>query len=156
MSPMKSRTTSNSVLIAIGVFVAILVVVAVVLAVQPTRTFDADTPEGAAQGYYEAMLDGDEELASTYMTEELKDSCEGRFRYVDEGEDARIVITGTEIRDDRAQLDVMIEVSYGDGPFDGGSYDQDEKVMLELHGDRWLISDPTWPMDRYGCGGFEG
>ncbi|MEE8457497.1 MAG: hypothetical protein V3S28_05565 [Acidimicrobiia bacterium] len=153
---MKPTTTSNSVLVVIGVVVAVLVVVAVVLAVQPPKTFDTDTPEGAVQRYYEAVLDGDDDLASTYMTEDLNESCGREFRYFDKGEDARIVIVASRIEDDRAELDVTIEVSYGDGPFGGGSYDQDETVRLERHGDRWLISEPTWPMDRYGCGEFEG
>lgn len=153
---MKPTTTSNSVLVAIGVLVAVLVVVAVALALQPPKTFDADTPEGAAQRYYEAVLDGDDDLASTYMTEDLMDSCGREFRYFDKGEDARIVIVGSKIEDDRAELDVAIEVSYGEGPFGGGSYDRDETVRLVRHGDRWLIDEETWPMDRYGCGAFEG
>jgi hypothetical protein len=153
---MKPTTTSNSVLVVIGVVVAVLVVVAVVLAIQPPKTFDADTPEGAAQRYYEAVLDGDDDLASTYMTEDLNESCGREFRYLDKGEDARIVIVASEIEDDRAELDVTIEVSYGEGPFGGGSYDQDETLRLERHGDLWLIMEPTWPMDRFGCGEFEG
>jgi len=47
---MKSNKTSNSVLVAIGVFVALLVVAAIVLAIQPPTTFDPATPEGATQG----------------------------------------------------------------------------------------------------------
>ena len=153
---MKSNKTSNSVLVAIGVFVALLVVAAIVLAIQPPTTFDPATPEGAAQGYYEAILDGDDELAFTYLTEELRDECDGEFWWRDESEDARIVITRSEINGDRAELGVTIEISYGDGPFGGGSYDQKETLAFELQGDRWLISEPTWPMDRYGCGLVEG
>ena len=52
---------------------------------------------------------------------------------------------------DSAELDVRIEIAYGGGPFGGGSYDQEESVELERHGDRWLISQATWPMDRYAC-----
>ncbi len=153
---MKPKTTSNSVLLAIGAFVAILVAVAVVLAIQPPKTFDADTPEGAAQRYYKAALDGEDDLAFTYMTEDLKESCGGELRYFDKGEDARIVIVSSTIEGDRAKLEVTIEVSYGDGPFGGGSYDRDETLRLERQNDRWLITEPTWPMDRYGCGAFEG
>jgi hypothetical protein len=156
MLVMKPKTTSNSVMLAIGAFVAILVAAAVVLAIQPPKSFDADTPEGAAQRYYNAVLDGDDDLASTYMTDDLNDSCGREFRYFDKGEDARIVIVSSTIEDEQAELEVTIELSYGDGPFGGGSYDQDETMRLERHGDRWLITEPTWPMDRYGCGKFEG
>ncbi|GMQ94852.1 MAG: hypothetical protein BMS9Abin12_2362 [Acidimicrobiia bacterium] len=155
MFSMKAKTSSNTVLTAIGVAVALLIVVAVVLALRPPEEFDPGTPEGAAQGYYQAILDGDEDLASTYMTEELRASCNGRFWYYEDGEDARIVITRSEGNGSDAELDVTIEVSYGEGPF-GGSYDQNETLVLEHRGNRWLISEPTWPMDVYACNGPEG
>jgi hypothetical protein len=156
MLVMKPKATSNSVLLAIGVFVAILVAAAVVLAIQPPATLDADTPEGAAQRYYKAVLDGDDDLAFTYMTDDLKDSCGQELQYFDKGEDARIVIVASTIEDEQAELEVTIEVTYGDGPFGRDSYDRDETMRLERHGDRWLITEPTWPMDRYGCAEVEG
>lgn len=153
---MKAKPTSNSVLMIIGAFVALLLVVAVVLAIQPPKTFDPLTPEGTVQGYYEAVLDEDYELAFTFLTEEARDSCELDFWYLRRDEDVRIVIVGSEIADERAELDVTIEVFYGEGPFNGGSYSEDETVRLELRGDLWLISEPTWPMDRFACEKNEG
>lgn len=148
---MGSATRSRTVLLVVGSLVGLLVAVAVVLALQPPPVFDASTPEGAAQGYYQALLDGDEELAATYMTEELQQACDGGFWYYDRRKDARIVIVRSVVDGDSAELDVRIEIAYGGGPFGGGSYDQEESVELERHGDRWLISQATWPMDRYAC-----
>lgn len=148
---MKSPTRSRTVLLVVGSLVGLLVVVAIVLALQPPPVFDPSTPEGAAQGYYQALLDGDEDLARTFMTEDLQKACDRSFTFYNKEDDTRVVITRTEIDGDRAELDIGIEIAYGGGPFGGGSYDQDETVELELHGDRWLISEPTWPMDRYAC-----
>ena len=148
---MSTKARSNTILAAIGTVVGVLVIVGVILALQPPPKFDPGTPEAAAQGYYEAVLDDDDELAASYMTDELKRDCNGEFWYRDTSSGARIVITRSEVDGERAELDVTIETSYGEGPFGGGSYDQDETVVLELRGDRWLISEPTWPMDEYRC-----
>lgn len=148
---MKSQTRSSSILTAIGLLVAVLVVVAVVLALRPTEVFDPTTPEGTAQGYYEAVIDGDENLAFSYTTEELREACGGTFGFYEEGEDARIVITDSDTRGDTTRLDVVIEVQYGENPFSAGSYKRDETITMERRGDRWLISKPTWPMYQYQC-----
>lgn len=148
---MKPTVGSRTILLGIGSLVGLLIAVAVFFALQPSPTFEPSTPEGAAQGYYQALLDGDADLARSYMTVELQGTCEGPFRWYNEEDDTRIVITRTEIEGDRAELDVNITITYGEGPFGGGSYGEDDIVVLERRGNRWLISEPTWPMDRYGC-----
>ncbi len=149
---MSTDTRSNTALIVIGVVVAVLVVVAVVFAVQPPPTFEPGTPEATAQGYFQAINDGDEDLAETFMTDDLVKDCDGHYWYYETDTNNRVVITDTAIDGDTAKLDVQITVSYGDGPFGGGSYTEDETVTMERQGDTWLISEPAWPMDRYACG----
>lgn len=149
---MTQRNPSNAVLMAIGVIVALLVVVAVVFALQPPTQFDPNTPEGTAQGYFQALNDGDTELAETFMTEELRTQCASEWWYFDIDASNRVVITHSQIDGNKARIDVNIESSYGDGPFGGGSYDQDETLTMERYGEIWLISEPAWPMDRYACG----
>lgn len=148
---MTIETHSRTALLVIGSLVGLLVAVAIVLALQPPRVFDPATPEGTAQGYYQAIVAGDEDRAATYMTRELREACEGNFWFYREGEDARIVITDSKIIGDDAELEITIEVSRGEGPFGGGSYDQAATLTMERHGDRWLIAEPTWPMDMYRC-----
>ena len=152
MAVMTQKRTSNTVLLAIGVVVALLVVVAVVFALQPPEQFDPTTPEGTAQGYFQAINDGDEDLAQTFMTDELREVCDGVWWYHERGAASRVVITNTEIDGDTARVKVSITVSYGEGPFDGGSYGEDEILTMEHEGNTWLISKPTWPMDPYACG----
>ncbi len=122
------------------------------VALQPPPTFDPGTPEATAQGYFQAISDGDEELAESYMTDELVDACSGQWYFYDIRESPSVVITDSEIDGDTAKLGITIDVSYGGGPFDGASYDQDETLTMEHRVDVWLISKPTWPMDRYACG----
>jgi hypothetical protein len=152
MAGMTQKGTSNTVLLVIGVVVALIVVVAVVFALQPPTQFDPSTPEGTAQGYFEAINDVDEDLARTFMTNELRLACDGEWWFYERGSANRVVITDTEIDGDTARIKVNIAVSYGEGPFNGGSYDQDETLVMVSEGDLWLISKPTWPMDPYACG----
>jgi hypothetical protein len=149
---MERGIASNAILIAIGVSVALLVAVSIFFALQPPTEFDPHSPQGAAQGYYRAIEDRDDELAETFMTDELAQSCDGHWWYDDMESSNRVVITSTKIDGDTARVDVDITISYGDDPFDGGSYDQQETLTMVHIGDVWLISRPVWPMDRYACG----
>ncbi len=149
---MERGTVSNVILITIGISVGLLIIVSIFFAVQPPTEFDSNTPEGTAQGYFRAINDRDEELAESFMTDDLRTSCDGRWWYEDTGSTSRVVITNTSIDGKTARVEVDITVSYGDEPFGGGSYDQDETITMERVGDVWLISRPIWPMDRYACG----
>ena len=148
---MVDKTRSGTVLKVIGVFVALLVVVAIVFAVQPPEQLDPHTPEGTAQGYFQAVNDGDRELAETFMTEALIDACHDAWTHVDHDETSRVVITDTTIGAETAEIRVAITVSYGDEPFGGGSYDRTETLTLKRSGDFWLIAEPTWPLETYAC-----
>lgn len=148
---MSTRARSNTVLVAIGIVVVLLIGVAVIFSLQPPPTFDPGTPEPTAQGYFQAISDGDEDLAESYMTDDLARACSGQWHFYEMRGNHSVVITSSEIDGDTAKLRVTIRVSYGDGPFGGGSYDQDETLTMERHGDVWLIAKPVWPMDRYAC-----
>jgi hypothetical protein len=149
---MERGTASNAILLTIGVAVVLLVAVSVYFAVQPPTQFDPQSPQGTAQGYFQAINAGDEQLAESFMTDDLTTACDGHWWYDDMERTSRVVITSTEIDGNTANVAVDITVSYGDEPFGGGSYDQDERITMEHVGDVWLISEPIWPMDRYACG----
>lgn len=156
MTAMAQRPTSNIVLVVIAVMVAVLVAVAVVFALQPPTEFDPNTPEGTAQGYFRAVNDGDQDLAETFMTDELRTKCHWEWWFRDATESSRVVITDTEIEGDSASVSVAITVSYGEEPFGGSSYDEKQVMAMERAGDSWLISAPVWPMDPYACENLEG
>ncbi len=148
---MERGATSTIILVVVGTLVAVLVAVSVFFALQPPTQFDPNSPEGAAQGYFQAFEDGDEDLATSFLTEDLQEFCDGEWQYRDSESASRVVVTNTKIEGDAATVQVTITVSYGDDPFGGGSYDQDETIRMVRAGDVWLISKLTWPMDAYPC-----
>ena len=153
---MGASDRSRVVLIAIGLVVAVLVGVAVVIALQPPPVFDPATPEGTAQGYFQALHDGDDALVTSYLTDDLIDRCvtypylEDFYQY-EQRKATSVSIVSTEIDGDSARVELVITVTYGEGPFEAGSETFDETVVMEHQGDRWLISEPAWPWDRHSC-----
>lgn len=147
---METDRRSQAVFAVLGVVVAILVVVAVILAVQPPPEFDPATPEGTAQGYFRAVLDDDPDLARTYLTAELADDCDTHELRHFGPDRARVVIAHTEVTGDRARVEVQITETWGDGPFGADSHSFDETLVMEHHGDRWLIARLPWPIE-YTC-----
>jgi hypothetical protein len=148
---MERGATSTIILVVVGTLVAVLVAVSVFFALQPPTQFDPNSPEGTAQGYFQAIEDGDKDLATNFLTEDLQEFCDGEWRYRDFESASRVVINDTKIDGDTATVKVAITVSYGDDPFGGGSYDHDETIKMVRVGDVWLISTLTWPMDAYPC-----
>jgi hypothetical protein len=148
---MERGATSNIILWVVGASVAVLVAVSVFFALQPPTQFDPNSPEGTAQGYFQAIEDGDEDLATSFLAEDLQEFCDGEWQYRDFESASRVVITDTKIDGDAATVEATITVSYGDDPFGGGSYDHDETIRMVRVGDGWLISKLTWPMDAYPC-----
>ena len=153
---MDDHVPSRLVLIAIGVSVVVLVGVAVVIALQPPPVLDPATPEGTAQRYFQAVNGGDADLVASYVTDDVNDRC-GNFvrleelRRHDQNETASVSIVRTEIDGDDAEVEVTITVTYGEDPFSAGSDTFDETLVMRYQGDRWLISEPAWPWDRYSC-----
>ena len=146
---MTTDQRSRRILVVIGALVGVLIGVAVLLALRPPPQFDPATPEGTAQGYFQAVLDGDEDLVFGYLTKALGDRCDvGEMRHVTPDE-ARVVITRTEVDGAGAELEVEITETYGEGPFDAGSFTFDETLVMERHGDRWLIAEIPWPIHIY-------
>lgn len=146
---MKTDQPSRRILVAIGTLVGVLIGVAVMLALRPPPEFNPTTPEGTVQGFLQAVLDDDEDLAFGYLTEPLRDRCNtGEMRHVTPDE-ARVVITRSDIGGAHAELEVEITETYGEGPFDAGSYTFDETLVMERHGDRWLIAEIPWPIHIY-------
>jgi len=140
---------SHRILFMVGALVAVLIGVAIILALRPPTEFEPTTPEGAAQGYFRAVLDGDEDLALGYLTESFDEGCDPGELPSAAPKDARIVITRTEIDGTDAEVEVEISETYGEGPFDSGSYTFDETLVMERHDDRWLIAEIPWPIYDY-------
>lgn len=146
---MSTDQRSRTILVLVATLSVALVGVAVALALRSPARLDPATPEGAAQGFFQAVLDGDEDAALGYVTETLARRCgTGGMRYA-APDDASVVIMHSTVAGGTAELEVEITETRGAGPFGIGTDAFDETVVLERHGDRWLISQVPWPLSYY-------
>jgi hypothetical protein len=146
---MRMDRHSRTVLVVIGAVAVVLIAVAIVVAVQPPQEFDPGTPEGTAQAYYQAILDGDEDLALSYLDESLLADCPRYELGYFTPDSIRVVIANTEIEGDEARVDVVITETWGEGPFGGGSNTLDDTLVMTRSGDTWVISRMPWPIDIF-------
>jgi len=138
---------SRIALIVIGGVAVVLIAVAIVVAVQPPQELDPGTPEGTAQAYYQAILDGDEDLALSYIDEDLIANCSTYELSHFAPDSVRVLIEKTEIDGDDARVDVVITETWGDDPFGGGSNTFDETLLMTRSNEAWVISSIPWPVN---------
>jgi hypothetical protein len=147
---METRTPQRSsrALIWIGLaVVAIIVVAAVAIGLGAPEPLDPTSPEGAVQGYLQAVLDGDEFAAVGFLTPELRDRCNaGDLHQAYLPESSRVVLIDSSIDGDDALVDVKITESWGPTPLDSGEYSFEETFELRRIDEGWAISEIPWPM----------
>lgn len=146
---MRMDRHSRIALSVIGAVAVVLIAVAIVIAVQPSETLDLGTPEGTAQAYFQAILDGDEDLALSYVDEDLVAGCSTHELSYFTPDGGRVVIEQTEIDGGEARVDVVIAETWGEGPFGGGSNTFDETLVMTRSGETWVISRMPWPIDMF-------
>ena len=143
---MKGITRSGLVLGIVGVLLAVLVVVAIVLALQPPEQFDAGTPEATVQSYLQAVADSDQTAAARLMTPDLAKRCGADLSQIRRSpESFRAVILDTEPLGDDLIVNIEITEGSGSGLF-GDSWSFDESLILIQTGDEWLIAEAPWPI----------
>lgn len=124
--------------------------VAAVLLRGGVTDFGPATPEGTAQGYLQAMLDGDHRGALDYLTPELREACRAEARRAWVPESARVALAATLVEGDHAEVDVVITELDAPSPFEPGDlHSVDVTLVMERSGDGWSISERPWPM--WGC-----
>jgi hypothetical protein len=143
---MAGTTRSGMVLGILGALVAVLVVIAIVLAVQPPEQFDPGTPEATVQDYLQAVSDGGQAEVALLMTPELLERCGTdliQLQYSPES--FRAVILDTDPFGDRTAVTVEITQGSGRGLF-GDSWSFEETLIVEQDGAEWLIAEAPWPI----------
>ncbi|MEU1970931.1 hypothetical protein ABZ477_04705 [Microbacterium sp. NPDC019599] len=135
----RSRTTMF-VLIGIVVLVIIVALVAVFARSGPTA-YDESTPEGVVQRYSQAVVDGDDETALTYLLPVIADDCEHQSTGT---QDMRVTLVKTTGDEDRTRVEVLIATVYGDGPFGPSEYENEGVFELSKVGGDWRISTTPW------------
>lgn len=138
---------SRMVLAVIVVLVVAAIAGAAVLSVvRTTPDLDPSTPEGVAQAYFEAVLDGAESDALALLTPELQERCvDGKFRRFFGADSARVVLTSTEIDDGRAEVDVEIDRISDPSLFDLDEHSTRERLVMTETDVGWVISEEPWP-----------
>lgn len=135
----------------VTVAVALLAVVAAVVASgRSVPTYDAGTPEGTVQAYLQAVFDGDDRTAASYLS--TTSGCDvDDFRGAYVAESARVVLRDSRIDGDAAAVEVEIVFSDAGGPFDTYEWSEEQSFDLVREDDSWMLIGRPWPL--YYCQG---
>ena len=143
-----TKTGPDRVLLIGAIVVAVIVVGAALVALTGSEpvTYDPTTPEGTAQRYVQAVLDGDHAAVESFLLEE--EDCEvGPHYYGDQTVRARLIDATT--TGDTAVVDIELTFSGGDPLFGGYGYTESAQIELESTADGWRVDPDSWPY--YPC-----
>lgn len=144
---MNSTRGPDRVLLVGAIVVGVIVVGAALVALtrsEPT-TLDPTTPEGTAQRYVQAVLDGDNVAAQELL---LEDDCDlGPHHFGNDTVRARLV--DSSVTGDEAVVDIELIFSGGDPLFGGYGYEERAQIELDMTPDGWRVAPDSWPY--YPC-----
>ncbi|MBG6239859.1 hypothetical protein IWX78_002849 [Mycetocola sp. CAN_C7] len=129
------------VLLSVLAVLVIIAFVAVFTRGEPAL-LDESTPEGVVQRYSAAVLDGDEDAAIEYLADDVQDECGTVENFA--SDDIRMTLVSTSLRDDSADVDVLITTG-GGGPF-GSEYSYEESFRLVKAGEGWRVETAPWEL----------
>jgi hypothetical protein len=124
---------------AVGLVVVIALVAVLVRGGNPV-TFGENTPEGVVQRYSQAVIDGDDNTALTYVVPDVASSCD----HTGTGEDVRITLLKTQVHDTDATVDVQVTTLTHGGLFGTEEFSNEDSFRLVKSGDSWLIASAPW------------
>lgn len=129
-------TSARRPLIVAAVVLGVLVLVAVLVVLQGTRTVELEpgTPEAVVQAYVAAITDDDRERAAGYL-KEVEEYC-----YDSDPREFRMVLNDVRVTGERAVVDVSVTSGGGD-VFGGGGSMRDQEFVLEMTDGVWLITE---------------
>lgn len=138
-----TKTGPDRVLLIGAVVVGLIVVVAALVALTRSEpaTLDPSTPEGTAQRYVQAILDGDNATAEDMILEE---DCDiGPRFFGDQTVRARMV--NSTVDGDTATVEVELVFSGGDPLFGGYGYEEPAWINLTQVDGTWMVDSDSWP-----------
>ena len=127
---------------------AVLVPIGILLATRSTPQLDPSTPEGAVQGYVQAILDDDRAAARSFLAPVLAQRCPDLGDHHLGDHATSVVVVAVDERGDTLRIRVRFTETPRAEPFGGTPHSYVETFVLEQHGGRWLIIEPPWP-DHY-------
>lgn len=132
--------------IIISTIVLVVVVVSILASTRTATVLNRDTPAGTVQAYLKYVLAGKNDEAIRLISRESSCTVSDLDRaYVVDA--ARVILTGTEVGGDTAQVRVSVEHS-ANGLFNGSS-SEGQIFHLKKSGVSWLLTGVPWPL--YNC-----
>lgn len=143
----RGRRRSVVVLWALVAVVGVaLIVGAVAGALREPAALEAGTPEAAVQAYLQAVIAGEYEQATQYLSAEAAERCDAaELRRADVPE--RLTATLEEVRPAGDGQEVLVHFRAGPPPpqLGGSGYSYTERFLLVDEGGSWRLSDAPWP-----------
>ena len=141
------RRGTNQVLAVVVTLTLILAAVAAFLtSSQETKEYKPSTPEGVVQMYLRDVIAGKNESAIKFLAEgSICDATDLDRSWMPEN--VRVNLRETRLEDDRAFVDVAVDIASG-GPFDD-YYTENHTYRLIRENSAWRILGIPWPM--YSC-----
>lgn len=138
-----TKSGPDRVLLIGAVVVGLIVVVAALVALTRSEpaTLDPTTPEGTAQRYVQAILDGDNTTADDLLLEEDCDIWPNYFG----DQTVRARLTDSTVDGNTATVEVELVFSGGDPLFGGYGYEERALIELERVDGSWLVDPDSWP-----------
>ncbi len=137
------RRPDRTLLIVLGVVVALVVVALVVVFSRGgSEPLDESTPAGVVQRYTEAVIAGDRDAALAYLVDSVQQDCERIDPY--QLDEVRITLASTTERDTTADVEVSVVTTSGGGLFGPSEYQSDEIFKLVREGSGWAILFAPW------------
>jgi hypothetical protein len=144
MTPQSFRAHRSVLVLAVVVGALVIVSLVVVFSRGEPPLLDESTPEGVVQRYSSAVLDGDEDAALGYLSDDAQVDC--GVIAVTETEDVRVSLISTDIEGESAEIAVSIARQSDGGPFGGSGYEYEESFSLTRTGDEWRIETAPWEL----------
>ena len=147
--------SSSRLLIAFGVAIGVLVIVAVVLVLtmpseEGVSLLPEDTPEGTVQRFLLALQAEDYLEAYSYLSPQRTEkipyeewSEEGRLDSPGEKPGWKATLGKSTAKDDEATVKVKVEVLRPSGPFRNPVRTHDITFVLKKEGGSWAIASPS-------------
>jgi hypothetical protein len=138
-------------LLAFGVTIGVLVIVAVVLVLTmptpETRLLPEDTPEGIVQRYFLALQAEDYVTAYSYLSSPPSEKIpyedwRGPAVSSEEKPEWKVTLGKSAVTDNEATVDVVVDIFRPGGPFQNPVRTQHVTFFLNKEGTSWKISSP--------------
>lgn len=130
-----------------GALLLVLAVAGIFAATREPAELDPHTPAGVVQQYVQAVMAGDNDLASDFLAaSSVCDAGDLDRTYVDPA--SRIDLLSTSIDGNRAHVRIAVQIPTGE--LMQSNWTDERTIRLERMDETWRITGIPWPL--YECG----